>query len=255
MRQVFFYQIWSKMIKKILINKNGKIFYIKDLDKDFHCEFGFFNSKDLNKSDGTLIKSNKGEEFIVTKPTFFDIYKKIRRDAQIISLKDIGIIICNSGITKNSIVVDAGSGSGALCCYLAALSKKVVSYELRKDFIDIVNENKKSMNLKNLTIKNKDVYETIDERNVDVIILDLPEPWKVIENANLALKSGGFLVSYSPSIPQIIDFVNTILKNKNFCHVKTLELIEREWEVEERVVRPKTRMIGHTGFISFCRKI
>jgi tRNA (adenine57-N1/adenine58-N1)-methyltransferase len=111
------------------------------------------------------------------------------------------------------------------------------------------------LGLKNVKIKNKDIYESIDEKNIDLVVLDVPEPWKAIGSAKKALKTGGFLVSYSPSIPQSIDFVNEINKDKDFVHVKTSEIIEREWEIDGRKVRPRSQAIGHSGFISFTRRI
>ena len=95
----------------------------------------------------------------------------------------------------------------------------------------------------------------IDDKNIDVTILDLPEPWNAIENCSNALKPGGFLVSYSPSVPQVADFVNALRKNEHFIYLKTIEVTEREWEVEERRVRPKSSGLGHSGFLTFGRKI
>lgn len=237
------------------MTKQGKKFYVRDLNKDFHTQYGFVKAKELKKKEGSKLKTNTKKELSIFSPSFSDIYRKIKRDAQIIPLKDVGLIIAETGINKNSKIVDAGSGSGALACFLAHLCKEVVTYEIRKDFIEIVKKNIEFLNLKNIKIKNKDVYSRIDEKDVDLIVLDLPEPWKAIENAKKALKIGGFLVSYSPSIPQTMDFVNEIHRNKGFVHVKTSEIIEREWEVEERKVRPKSRGIGHSGLISFCRRI
>jgi len=242
-------------IKKILMTKQGKKFYVRDVNNDFHTQYGFVKAKDLKKKEGSKLKTNTKKELTIFTPSFVDIYKKIKRDAQIIPLKDIGLIIAETGINKNSKIVDAGSGSGALACFLAHLCKEMITYEIREDFINIVKKNIELLNLKNLKIKNRDIYDGISEKDVDLIVLDLPEPWKAIENAKKALKIGGFLVSYSPSIPQTMDFVNTINKNKNFVHIKTSEVIEREWEVEERKVRPKSKGIGHSGLISFCRRI
>ena len=109
--------------------------------------------------------------------------------------------------------------------------------------------------MKNIKVKNNDVYKEIDEKDFDAVILDVPEPWKAIENCSKALKAGGFLVSYSPSVPQVIDFVNAARKNEDFVYLKTVEIIEREWEVEDRKVRPKSKGIGHSGFLSFARKV
>jgi tRNA (adenine57-N1/adenine58-N1)-methyltransferase len=243
-------------IKKILINKGSNKFYIKDLNKDFHTQFGFIRKTDLKKAkNGDKLKTNTNKEFSIFSPSFIDVYRKIKRIAQIITLKDIGIIITETGINKASKVIDAGSGSGALACFLAHLVKEVTTYEIRDDFIEIVKKNKELLNLKNLRIKNKDIYNEIDEKNIDLIVLDLPEPWNALESAKKSLKIGGFLVSYSPSITQTIDFVNKISKDNNFIHIKTIELIQREWEIEDRKVRPKTRSIGHTGFLSFIRRV
>ena len=83
----------------------------------------------------------------------------------------------------------------------------------------------------------------------------MPEPWNALDNCSKALKIAGFLVSYSPSVPQVADFVNALRKKENFIYLKTVEITEREWEVEERKVRPKSKGIGHSGFLSFARKV
>ena len=240
---------------KVLMNKNDK-FLVKDTSKDYHTKHGYFKKEDLKKAKiGSKIKSNTGKEFTVFNPYFTDLYRKIKRGAQIIPLKDIGLIVAETGVNGKSKVVDAGAGSGALACFLANIVKEVISYEIRKDFIKIVKHNIKFLELKNIKVKNKNIYHGISDRNVDLLVLDLPEPWKAIKTAKKALKTGGFLVSYSTTIPQVADFVNKINKDENFVHVKTSEIIEREWEVDGRKVRPKSQAIGHSGFISFVRRI
>ncbi|MFH0868519.1 MAG: methyltransferase domain-containing protein [Candidatus Woesearchaeota archaeon] len=237
---------------KVLISKYDK-FLIKDQDNDFHTKYGFFKKEDLKKS--SKVTSNTKKEFTVFDPYFIDLYKKIKRGAQIVPLKDIGLIVAETGVNNKSKVVDAGSGSGALCCFLANIAKEVVTYEIREDFIKIVKHNIDFLNLKNIVIKNKNIYDGIDEKNIDLVLLDLPEPWKAINAAKKALKTGGFLVSYSPTIPQTADFVNEINNDKDFVHVKTSEILEREWEIDGRKVRPRSQQIGHSGFISFARRI
>ena len=243
-------------IRKVLITQQGRKFFARNLEEDLHTQHGFVRKEDLKKAkEGDILKSNTDKEFFVFTPSFIDLYRKIKRDAQIIPLKDIGLIIAEAGINKESKVLDAGSGSGALACFLASIAKEVVTYEIREDFIAIVKSNIEFLGLKNVKIKNIDIYNKIDDGNIDVIILDLPEPWKAIENCAKALKAGGFLVSYSPSVPQVADFVNAVRKNRDFVYLKTSEIVEREWEVEERRVRPKSAGIGHSGFLSFARKV
>ncbi len=243
-------------IKKILITRQGRKFYVKDTNQDAHTQYGFVGKEELKKAqEGGLLKSNTGREFFMLNPSFIDLYRKIKRDAQIIPLKDIGMIITEAGINRESRILDAGSGSGALACFLAGIAKEVITYEIREDFMEIVKSNIEFLGLKNIKIKNIDIYGETEERGIDVVTLDVPEPWKAINGCLNALKAGGFLASYSPSVPQMSDFVNAVRKNDSLVHIKTVEIIEREWEIEERKVRPKSKGIGHSGFLSFARKV
>ena len=232
-----------------------RFFYVPETTRDFITENGNLKGKDLEKKDGSLIKTNKGKEFILFSAQFKDDYSRIKRTAQIITPKDIGIIITETGLNKESKVVDAGTGSGALACYLAKICKEVTSYDIRDDAIETGEKNKEFLNIKNLTIKKKDVFKKIDETDVDTIILDMPEPQSAIKSCKKALKIGGFLVIYVPSITQISKFVEEIKKDDSFVYLKTIELIQREWKIDNRIARPNSQAIGHTAFLTFVRKI
>ncbi len=242
-------------IQRILITPEGERIFVKELEKDFHTKYGYVKKEDLKLKEGSRVKSSTGKEFFLVKPSFIDLYRKIERMPQIIPLKDAALIAAETGISRKSRIVDAGAGSGALACFLANIAKEVVTYEIREDFLSVAKRNIEMLGLKNIKIKHKNIYEGIDEKNADLITLDLPEPWKAIKAAEKALKTGGFLVSYSPTTPQAADFVNEIHKSSNFAHIKTIEIMEREWEISERKVRPKSQAIGHSGFLSFVRKI
>ncbi len=244
------------MKPKVLIGKEGRKFLVKDTSVDYHTQFGYVKASDLKKAkDGSTVTTNTGSSFSVFTPSFLDLYSRIKRDAQIIPLKDIGSIIAYTGLGKDSVVLDAGAGSGGLSCFLAHLVKRMITYEIRDDFMSIVAHNKELLKLKNLIIKQKNVYEGIDEKNVDVIILDLPEPWKALDSCAAALKHGGFLVAYSPTIPQISDFVEAVRVREQFAYLQTIEVIERQWEFLQRKIRPKSQAIGHSGFLCFVRRI
>ena len=185
--------------------------------------------------------------------SFLNKLKKIKRGPAIMLQKDIGAILGNTSINKDSKVLDAGSGCGILTGNLARFVKKVYSYDNRKEFLEIAKENCKNFGLKNITFKNKDVYEEIKEKNLDLITLDLKEPWKAFDNAYKALKNRGELTCFSPNITQVMKIVEES-KNK-FKVIKILENIERQWIVEELRVRPENMIIGHTAFIAILRKI
>ncbi|MBW2983596.1 methyltransferase domain-containing protein [Candidatus Woesearchaeota archaeon] len=240
--------------KTVLVDK-ARAYFVSDLNKDFHCADGVIAKKELKKKDGSIVETNTKKKFSIFTTSFLDDYKRIEREAQIISIKDIGVILSYTGVNKNSHIVDAGAGSGALACYLAYFCKEVTTYEIRDDFFKIAKKNKDFLDLKNLKIKKKDVNKGIDEKDVDLVTLDLPAPWNAIIPAEKALKIGGFIVSYSPSITQASDFVNEVNKFNNLVHERTMEIIKRNWEIDGRKVRPQTRGIGHTGFLSFVRKI
>lgn len=243
-------------IKKVVMTKQGKRFFVKDNSQDLHTQHGFVKAEDLKGAqEGQKLMTNTKKELFIFSPSFIDIFSKIKRNAQIIPLKDVGSIITETGLGSSSKVVDAGAGTGALACFLAHLVKEVITYDIREDFLKTVKYNIDFLGLKNVKAKKKDIYEGVDEYDADVITLDLPEPWKVLSHAASSLKPGGFVVSYSPSIPQTADFVNAVKENDHFVHVKTIEIIEREWEVEGRKVRPKTTGIGHSGFLSFARRL
>ena len=235
---------------------DGKKFFVRDPSSDFHCQFGFVKAAELIKAKaGGIVKTNMGKELRVVPAGFVDYYGKIKRSAQIIPIKDVGSIITETGINSSSKVVDAGAGSGSLAILMANIVKEVVTYEIRNDFIKIVKKNISDFGIKNLKIKKKDISLGITEKNVDLITLDIPDPWKALPNAAKALKPGGFIVSYSPTLPQVSDFAEAVDKNKSLARIKTIEIIEREWDVEGRKLRPKSQPIGHSGFLTFVRKI
>lgn len=230
-------------------------YYVTDLNKNVGTLYGEIDKKELSKPSGSMVKTDKGKEFILLEADFIDTFKKFRKLPQTIPLKDIGLIISETGMNKNSEIVDGGAGSGALAAALANIAKKVTTYDVRYDHLKIAKQNVESANLKNIEFKNKSLYDGIEEKDVDVITLDLPEPWKVLKHASESLRIGGWLVSYSPSVPQVQDFVNATEKETRLMHVKTVELIERLWEIRGRRVRPKSTGIGHSGFLTFLRKI
>jgi len=237
---------------KILMTDACRRFYYKDAD--LHTQYGYVKKDIIEKAKpGKKVLTNTGKEMTVIDAGFMDMYAKIKRMAQIIPLKDIGKVIAETGVNHKSVVLDSGTGSAATCCFLAHIVKKVYTYEIREDFAKLCKKNIDMLGMKNVKLKVQDIYEGIDEKKLDMILLDLPEPWKVIQHAFKALKVGGYLVSYSPTLPQVSDFVEEA--RKTFTVLKTTETIEREWEIEGRKIRPRSQAIGHSGFLTVVRKV
>ena len=231
---------------KVLLDQEGNKYL---LDKgDLHTHSGVVRG---NKIKNGVVKSDLGKEFIVFEAEFVDKLEKIKRGPAILTKKDIGEIIAHTGIGKESNIVDGGTGCGVLAAFLGRISKNVVSYEIRKDFYDIAQKNLKFLDV-DVILKNKDISKGISEKNLDLITLDMLEPWKVIKHAKKSLKSGGFLACYLTNINQVITLVE---KMEGFYLDKVLETIEREWHVEGLKVRPKNKGLMHTGFLVFARRI
>lgn len=241
-------------VKKILIEQNsGKKYLVKDINEDFHTSFGIIRSKDL-KSKNSSIKSSTGKTFTLIDASFPDLWEQFQRGPQIMLQKDIGLIIAKTGINKDSEVVDAGGGSGSLCLSLANICKKVTVYEINPEHHKVVQKNITLSGLSNVTLKQDDIYKGIKEKNLDLLTLDLPEPWQVLKHAEKSLKEGGYLVIYLPNLTQMQKFLAS-LKGSSFKVLETVELLERKWAINEQIMRPEFEMLGHTGFMAFCRKL
>ena len=158
-------------------------------------------------------------------------------------------------MNKESIVVDAGTGSGHLACYLAHICKEVYTYEIKENNLELSKQNAEKLGLKNITFYQGSVYEEIKEKKVDLITLDLPEPVKVIDNAIKSLKRGGNLVVYMPCLPALEVFIKEVKQRNELYYVKTIELIERKWKIDGKIVRPDNVEIGHTAFLCFVRRV
>ncbi len=206
-----------------------------------------------NIKTGTEIKSHKGVPFTVVKPNLNDyINHKLRRLPQAIIPKDSAIIMALTGINKNSVILEAGTGSAFSSVFFALHCKKIYSYEIRKDFFENAKKNIQILGIKNIILKNKDILDGIRERNIDMILLDMKNAEKAIPLAFNSLKTGGFLVVYSPYIEQVKASVE-IIKTLRFTDIKTLENITRYWDVREHTL-PKRKGMTHTGFITIARK-
>jgi len=198
-----------------------------------------------------------GVEFVALKPTLRDYIFKMQRKTQISYPKDIALILMFSGVGPGSHVVEAGTGTGALTSALAFYVKptgRVCSYEIRQEFAEMAVKNLKKAGVSEyVELKSKDITEGIDEEEVDAVVLDMATPWLVVPHAYSALKGGAVLVSFSPTIDQVVKVVEA-LKESGFVAIETVESLMREMQIERGKTRPQTLMTGHTGYITFARK-
>ena len=236
-----------RKIERIIIDSKGKKYLVKDINEEFHTSLGTIKKEDLKKIG--RIESTNGNKFTIIKPSFNDLWENLKRGPQIMQQKDIGLVITKTGLSKDSIVVDAGGGSGSLCLSLAKVCKKITVYETNPEHYDIIAKNIKMFGFDNLTLKQANVYDGIDEKEIDLLTLDLPEPWRVDLNG---VKLGGWVVVYLPNLTQVKMFIDSV---RNVKVIEIVELLERKWKIEGKIMRPEFEMLGHTGFLVFCRKL
>ena len=190
------------------------------------------------------------------RPTLADVVLKMPRGAQVIYPKDLGAILVAADIGPGQRVLEAGVGSGALSMTLLRAGASVVGYEIREDFALHARQNVEAILGEDVDYRGaiRDVTEAIDERGLDRILLDMPEPWRVLPQAALALRPGGILLAYLPTINQTAE-LRRALDDAPFGLAETMELLRRTWHVEARSVRPDHRMVGHTGFLTTARRL
>jgi tRNA (adenine57-N1/adenine58-N1)-methyltransferase len=234
---------------RVLVDHKGNRYLVDD-GRDLHTKYGVVNAEAISSSKpGSTLESNTGIKFRVLQPDILDFISKARRGPQAMTLKDMSLIAGYAGLHSGSRVVEAGAGSGLLSMFLAYViyPEKLVSYEVREDFAEIAGSNFKRFGIENIELRIQDIYEGIDEGGLDAVVLDLSEPWMAVDHVRHSLKPGGRLVSYSPSINQSRQLAERL---EGFLY-ETFECIRRNWK--ESSMRPDTRMLGHTGFLTVAR--
>jgi tRNA (adenine57-N1/adenine58-N1)-methyltransferase len=224
---------------------------------EFHTHAGFVrHDLLLGQPEGTVVRSTTGARYTVVRPTLADFVLKMPRGAQVIYPKDLGPILMLADIFPGARVLESGVGSGALSMTLVRAGADVVGYELRSEFADKAKSNVAAFLGAEATaryrVELRDVYEGVDETDLDRVVLDVPEPWRVVKPAEAALHPGGILVSYLPTIGQVAQ-LRAALDGSRFAMAETLEVLNRTWHVEGASVRPDHRMVAHTGFLTHAR--
>jgi tRNA (adenine57-N1/adenine58-N1)-methyltransferase catalytic subunit len=244
--------------RALLIDRKGRRYLVTLASGgEFHTHTGWVAHDTLiGQEEGAIARSTSGTPFSVVRPTLSDFVLSMPRGAQVIYPKDLGPILMMADVFPGARVVEAGVGSGALSMALLRAGADVVGYEVRDDFANRARSNVETFlgpdTLARYRVERRDVYDGIVETGIDRVLLDLPEPWRVVEHATTALRRGGILVAYVPSIIQVSQ-LREALAVSSFSMAETLEVLVRSWHVEGHAVRPDHRMVAHTGFLTSAR--
>jgi tRNA (adenine57-N1/adenine58-N1)-methyltransferase len=225
----------------------------------FHSHTGMLPHDALiDQPQGAWVRTSGGQRLLAVKPTLADFVLEMPRRTQVVYPKDMGIILLLGDVFPGARVLEAGLGSGALTIALlrgVGAAGEVISYEVRAEQVKqgMANVKRFFPEADNLTVKVGDIYQGIEERDLDRIVLDVPEPWHVVPWAASALVPGGILLSFLPTTLQLHHLAEAFMEDGRFHMVETVEVLLRPWHVSQRSVRPAHRMVAHTGFITTAR--
>jgi len=225
----------------------------------FHTHLGsVLHTEIIGKEVGSRIQV-AGHKFLALRPTLAEFIVESRRVTQIIYPKDVGAILVAADIFPGAKVLESGLGSGALTTSLlraVGSSGQVFSYEVQEESIKkaIKNIHAAVPDTSNLTVRTANLYDGIQDKELDRVVLDVPEPWEAVTHAAEALQSGGIFLAYLPTILQVHRLVEALNQEPQFDLVDSFEVIQRPWHVTRRSVRPVHRMVAHTAFLTTARK-
>ncbi len=225
----------------------------------FESHRGILKHDDLiGKPWGTQVFSHLGAPFFLLQPSLADLLTDLPRTTQILYPKDIGFILVTMGIGPGSRVIEAGTGSGSMTIALAhavGSEGRVISYEQRPDMQNLARKNLERVGLSSrVEFKLRDIAQGFDETEADAFFLDVPNPYDYIPQVRSALKAGGFLGSLIPTVNQVEQLL-IALRREHFAFIDVCELLVRYYKAEPTRLRPTDRMVAHTGFLVFARRI
>ena len=249
--------------RALLLDQRGRRYLVTlKTGETWHSHGGALEHDGLIGSpEGTEVRSATGMTFRAFRPRMADFVLKMPRGAQVVYPKDVGPILVEADVYPGARVLEAGTGSGSLTmalCRATGPEGRVVSYDLRPEFQEQAARNMESFFGKMpdwLDLRESDVRAVADTGEVfDRAILDLPEPWEMLEALRAALPAGGIVCGYLPTTNQVQQLV-LALERASYEHLETFEVLHRSWHVTARSVRPDQRMVAHTGFVTVARRI
>ncbi len=243
-----------------LISASNKRFIFRLVpDGKFETHRGYLSHNDLiGKSWGSRVVTHMGSPYVLLQPSLADILIETKRNTQIMYPKDIGFILVTMDIGPGKHVLEAGTGSGSFTTALAysvGPQGRVTSYESRPEFQYLAHKNLDRLGLLDrVEFKLRDIALGFDEKNVDAVFLDLPNPQDYIQQAKDALKPGGYLGSILPTTNQV-SLLLIALRRANFAFIEVCEVILRYYKAVADRFRPTDRMVAHTGYLIFARSV
>jgi len=245
----------------LLIGQDRKQFIVRlRAGGQLQTHRGCINHDDLlGRPLGREIQSHLGYSFVVLQPSTFDLIKQLKRTTQIMYPKDIGYVLLKLDVMPGCRIIEAGTGSGGLTLALArtvGTSGRIYSYEARPDILRLARENLEALGLAGcVEFKLRDIAEGFDEEDVDAVFLDVRRPWLYLPQVAGSLKEGGFWGAILPTTNQVSQLLAAMEAQQGFGHIEVEEILVRPYKAVPARLRPVDRMVAHTGYLTFARKV
>ncbi|MDI3269674.1 MAG: tRNA (adenine-N1)-methyltransferase [Bacillota bacterium] len=214
----------------------------------------------VGKDPGSWVKPVGGRPLLALHPSLEDYVMAMERPTQIIYPKDMGQLLVYGDVRPGTTILEAGVGSGATALlFLRVLGPqgKLISVERRADFLRAARDNVVTFwggFPASWDLRHGDIYEGLPGcPPLDLMFLDLPEPQRALPVAADALKPGGLLLIWVPTIYQV-EKVLAQTRQNTFSPPDIKEFWERDWITGPQSLRPDHRMVGHTGFLLRFRR-
>ena len=244
----------------VLLYQDPKRKWITTVSKQrFHTHKGFVELETIaGKKFGESVMTSMGQPLAIFKPRTVDIVESFDRPTQILYQKDIGYALYQLGTKSGDKVLEVGTGSGAMTASLASAVQPeghVYTYENRPEFLEAAQANIEKAGLSSVvTFHNSDPSEGFQEANVEAVIVDLGDPWKMVEASRRALVGGGMLAGFTPTTNQLEKLAES-LRSRGFLIIEAVEVLLRQLKTDAGKLRPESRMVGHTAYVTIARKI
>ncbi len=216
----------------------------------------------IDREWGTIIHSSLGHPYLIVQPGTADLIRHIKRSSQVIFPKDSAYILMRLSVKPGSRVLESGCGSGGLTLALAQAvspSGMVYSQEIRDDFIALARRNMERVGLgPYVTFIQGDATQGFNVAEpVDAVFIDMPAPQMVLSQARAVLKNCGFFGSLVPTTNQVQDILRGMeaMGEYAFGLIEVEEIMLRAYKPVPDRLRPRDRMIAHTGYLIFARAV
>ncbi|UXD21393.1 protein L-isoaspartate methyltransferase [Ignicoccus pacificus DSM 13166] len=248
---------YGDLVLVYLDNKRRKVIRLRE-GGVYTSDKGVLRHDDVvGLSYGSSVILSTGFKAYLLRPTLEDLLREFSRRTQVIYPKDIGLMIVKLGAGPRMRCLEGGTGSGYVTASLSWVGCKVATFEMRREHLEVAKKNLRRFGLDKNVVFVRDTLanapRVFGEEVFDLAVVDVGDPWNVVEGVWKALKGGAPTAFWLPTTNQL-EKLKKALEGR-FLWIEALEVTERRMRVSVGAVRPEQFGITFTGYLVIARKI